>query len=339
MAHIRVGGGVYLDQDGNQREIFVFSIASKRYALFTWIDGRLEIIGDWSSRRRSRHELGHLLAPGAPHLGTPDPNYLDAWWEHLLRLELGLPTVTPAWFGEAAAGRLPVTSASEEWAFRHYNDSRPYADRVRPFNFLMTFHTHQVVRAEHGIRSLVAPFDSDRRNWGTLAAIDRKSGTEFHVQTTDPHVSLAGRMPVQTYGDYFEEYRVHPELKLAGDDGRPCHPWTRWRLSPRHVVVSGIVRIGKTSGRVTRTKHPTRNPIEPSSIQILASAASAKPHWQIGGLGTVDRRASKGRIVAGSELLSRCREQQGRSLVSTPVTITAIVRDVSRDGLWGGPLV
>jgi hypothetical protein len=245
------------DQDGNQREIFLFSIASKRYALFTWSGDRLEIIGVGPNRRRSRHGLGHLLAPGTPKLGTPDPDYIDAWWGHLLRLELDLYTAPPEWFGEAAAGRLPVTSASEESAFGPYNNSRAYAERVRPFNFLMTFHTHQLVRSEHGIRSLVAPFDSDRRNWGALVAIDRKSGTEWKLQTKDPHVSVAGRMPVQTYGDYFEEYRVHPELKLAAADGRPCHPWSRGPLSPRQVVASGIVRIGKTSGRITedQTSH------------------------------------------------------------------------------------
>ena len=57
---------------------------------------------------------------------------------------------------------------------------------------------------------------------------------------------------MQTYGDYFEEYRVHPELKLADADGRPCHPWTRGSLLPRNVLASGIARIGKTSGRVTQ---------------------------------------------------------------------------------------
>ena len=42
-------------------------------------------------------------------------------------------------------------------------------------------------------------------------------------------------IPVQTYGDYFEEYRVHPELKFADADGRPCHSWSRGLLLPRHI--------------------------------------------------------------------------------------------------------
>ncbi len=122
------------------------------------------------------------------------------------------------------------------------------------FNFLMTFHVHEIARAEHGIRSLVAPFESNRQNWDTLQAFDRKSEAAFRLQTKDPHVAFPGLIPVQTYGDYFDEYRVHPELKLADADGRSCHPWSRGALLPRHVRASAVVRIGKTSERVSETQ-------------------------------------------------------------------------------------
>jgi hypothetical protein len=242
------------DSEGNQREIYVFAIASKRYAFFIWDKHGIEILGEPDQRRRSRHGLGHLLPPGQPTPDAVDFGWLDVWWEHLLQLELGLPTEEPDWFLEPAAGRLPVTSATEEAAFHTYNDSREYADRVRPFNFLMTFHVHEIARAEQGIRSLVAPFQSDRRNWDGLGAFARHSMSTFGLQTRDPHVAIPGRIPVQTYGDYFNEYRVHPELKLVDDDGRPCHPWSRGLLSPKYVRASALVRIGKTSERVTEAQ-------------------------------------------------------------------------------------
>src|SRR5439155_2989995 len=146
---------VNLDDRVQQREIQVFAIASKRYALFARHGDRIEILGQSDNRRRSRHGLGHLLPPDEPTPDAKDSTWLDTWWEHLLRLELGLPSEEPDWFNEPLAGRLPVTSASEESAFRTYNASRRYADRVRPFNFLMTFHVHELARTELGIRSVV----------------------------------------------------------------------------------------------------------------------------------------------------------------------------------------
>lgn len=62
---------------------------------------------------------------------------------------------------------------------------------------------------------------------------------------------------MQTYGDYFEEFRRHPESKLADSDGKPCHPWSRGALHPRYVTATSIVRLGKESTRLT-----TGRPIE-----------------------------------------------------------------------------
>jgi hypothetical protein len=54
-------------------------------------------------------------------------------------------------------------------------------------------------------------------------------------------------MLVQSYGDYFDEFRGHPETKALGPDGRPCKPSTQGLLQARHVRAMKLVRAGKES--------------------------------------------------------------------------------------------
>src|SRR5262249_46121147 len=118
-----------------QRKIECFAIAAKRYALFARdAEGRPELVGKAEKRRRAEHGLGPLLLPTDPELGAGPA--LDEWWTHLLCTELGVPNPEPGWFAEEAIGRLTVTSRHEEQAFRAYNAGRPYAEGVRPWNFL-----------------------------------------------------------------------------------------------------------------------------------------------------------------------------------------------------------
>jgi DNA polymerase elongation subunit (family B) len=76
-------------QTGQQREIWCYSIASKRYALFVYDQaGSPYIIARGDKRHRSEHGLGHLLPPHPDSPDTDDRASLDDWWEHLLYTEL-----------------------------------------------------------------------------------------------------------------------------------------------------------------------------------------------------------------------------------------------------------
>lgn len=61
---------------------------------------------------------------------------------------------------------------------------------------------------------------------------------------------------MQSYGDYFAEYGRHPEQKMLGPDGKPCRPWTRGLLQPRHIELGDLRRIGKESNRLAETALP-----------------------------------------------------------------------------------
>ena len=68
------------------------------------------------------------------------------------------------------------------------------------------------------------------------------------VQTPDVLVFLYESRTI--YRQVIDEYGTHPERKALGPDGRPVTRWTRGLLSPRHVVVSGHLAVGKETTRL-----------------------------------------------------------------------------------------
>ncbi len=249
---------------GQQRQIECFAIAAKRYALFIrTADGRPEIIGDAARMRRSAHGLGHLLPPYARKPGLDDRRWIQEWWNHLLHTELGFPHKPPPWFGEPAVGETHVSSQRDKAAFGHYNGSRPYQEQVRFGNFLLLA---QPATTERGrkprIRTLIAPFEREPEKRRQLAWTERAvaASRSWRIRVRGGITNTEEEILVLTYGDYFEEYRKHPEAKANGPDGKRCHPWTRGLLQPRHITPAGqLIRVGKESNRLSETAEPTED--------------------------------------------------------------------------------
>lgn len=253
----------YDPKTGRQREIECYAIASKRYGLFTRRTDRTPaIITVGNKQKRSGHGLGHLLPPNAPNPDIRDRAWLDQWWEHLLHLELGfLDHPEPTWFDEPAVGRLTVTSQRDIKAFKTYNQARPYAQQVKPWNFLTIAHptTHERARAD-GPTTLIAPFERDPVKRLQADWIDRDKPNQLtsRIYTSTTPAYREGKIAIVSYRDYFNRYRQHPESKaLDPTDGRRCHPWTRGELQPSRIKASGQTRIGKESNRFTDSHVPT----------------------------------------------------------------------------------
>jgi len=145
-----------------------------------------------------------------------------------------------------------VSSRNEERAFRHRNASRSYAERVRPFGFVSTCRPHRLERETSGIRTLVAPFETDPQTRMCTEWVDRHdpSGHRYRVRLGEPARVVPGEVCVESYGDYFTEFASHPEAKAAGSDGGLCMPWTKGVLGPREIVATMLVRVGKEANRL-----------------------------------------------------------------------------------------
>ncbi|MDQ3692160.1 MAG: hypothetical protein M3464_00835 [Chloroflexota bacterium] len=241
---------------GERRQLWCVSIATKRYALFT-IDGD----GVPTIREHTRHGLGFLLDPSDPddeadqayEPGGERGRWEAALWAGIVRVALGLLTEAPGWAERPAVARLTVSSPWHLAAFGKANAGKPYADRVKPFTFMLSASVAnqgrpQGVAASEPFR-LVASYETDPRRWVGMRWTDLYSGRSFGVTTAWPGggARVAG---VQSLGGVVAAYPFHPEPKRLGPDGKPCQKQAAGVLSRRPVRAVGLLCIGKEAHRL-----------------------------------------------------------------------------------------
>ena len=235
-------------KDKEFEPLFCFAISAKRYALFNRdADGKPII------RKASAHGLGHYAAPYGDEEETRDDrgSGVRLWeedvWKKIVSAALGdqLREVDYAFRREMlrpAHSRYGATRpAVLDW-FKRYNEGRPYAEQVKPFNFLLTFflRRQEDLAAEDPMHEFdpklneirpVAPFEKDSER--VLKHIfDRNSETLAPVPTTW----------LRTVADVLRDYHRQPEYKFLGGG------WNEEGvLRRRHVFADTIEDIGKES--------------------------------------------------------------------------------------------
>lgn len=238
-------------ETGARRQIWCVSIAAKRYALFTRNkDGTPTILPG-----TTRHGLGFLIDPrdsaddGAKRLAP----WEHALWEGIVRERLGLATAPPPWHDRPAVMRHNVSSPSILKAFMYVNDGKPYADRIKPFNFMLAVPIEAAGRP-HGIDaadrfSLITSYESNPKRWTLRNWYNAYTGESFQITTRIPGGGhrIAG---VKSLGSVAAAYPFHPEAKRNGPDGRPCGKRTEGVLHRRPVRAAGLFCIGKEAHKL-----------------------------------------------------------------------------------------
>lgn len=286
--------GDNFDDESQSRQLYCYAISAKRYALYNLKARGQDVI----LRKYSEHGLGHLLDPSKPIdqvLGTIDVDSkpdlssevlapgrqgprrwtADVWTSILLGDALSRDASLPTWANRPAVARITASSPVVLRPFRHLNQGRPYAEQIKPFNFLLAVHVAPFGLPD-GIEAdrfqLVAPFAKDpgrwlEMDWYTLYPCSRRqlhdsvvdegtplpAGTPFRIHAGGGLEVVNGASArVKTIRDVITEYRHHPEPKSLGPDGQPCGRSTRGLLRRRPVAVrTGSIRyIGKESNRL-----------------------------------------------------------------------------------------
>jgi hypothetical protein len=129
------------------------------------------------------------------------------------------------------------------------NQDKTYAEKIKPFNFVLTCHVRAFghptgTDPEHF--HLIAPYESDPRQWLKMPWIDQYSGKQYSI-TTDADHGSRNAARVKTYDEVAREYEYHPESKCADVDGNTCEKATIGLLQRRHVHIDLIKYIGKES--------------------------------------------------------------------------------------------
>ena len=96
---------------------------------------------------------------------------------------------------------------------------------------------------------LIAPYETDPRQWEKLQWIDQYSGKRYRITASGRHGSRTVAR-IKSYGNVLREYEFHPEAKCAVSNGAPCSKQTVGLLGRRHVAIDEITYIGKESNRL-----------------------------------------------------------------------------------------
>jgi hypothetical protein len=239
---------------GEQRQLYCFAISAKRYGLFLLDEDGVPILLRKGVNNHedgwSEHGLGHLKNP--TDLESDDRDWIAQAWTAIIRRSLGLYSLPLDFEHLPAIGRITINSPTEMRSLAKLNIGRRYANKLKPFNFLLTCHVKPFgyppgVDPERF--QLIAPYEHNPRYWLEMPWIDRYSGNQYRITTQGFHGSrVAAR--VKTYGDVLREYEFHPGSKNADAKGKPSGKQTIGLLQRRHIRVARIVYIGRESNRL-----------------------------------------------------------------------------------------
>jgi hypothetical protein len=144
-------------------------------------------------------------------------------WNAILRKAVGLPK-QPIFTNLPAIGRTTVSSPSLMNCLESLNAGKPYAEQIKPFNFLQTCQLSPFGHPD-GVDPekchLISPYDPDPRKWLEKEWVDQYTGKRFRI-TTRGYYGSRNIARVKTYGDVVTEYEFHPESKCADALGNPC---------------------------------------------------------------------------------------------------------------------
>ena len=228
--------------------LYCFAISAKRYALFN-----RDVEGKPIIRKASAHGLGHFSAPYGHEEESRDErgSGVRLWeedvWKQIISAALGdRPREVDYAFRREmlrpAHSRYGSTRPAVLNWFKRYNEGRPYAEQVKPFNFLLTFFTrrqediasedptHEFDPKLDEIRP-VAPYEKDTEK-ALRRIFDRNS------ENMDPVPAKW----LRTVADVLRDYHRQPEYKFLGGG------WNEEGiLRRRHVFADTIEDIGKES--------------------------------------------------------------------------------------------
>jgi hypothetical protein len=250
---LKIEGDNFDPKTKKQRQLYCLAISAKRYVLFLKDRrGNPELLRKDSNNetdRWSEHGLGHLLNPIDPE--SEDRLWIGQVWKKMVLKSLGKPAPDLAFETRPAVGRVTVSSPAVARPLASFNAGKPYAQQIKPFNFLLTCHVKPFGHPKGTDPErfhLVAPYENDATQWLKKSWIDQYTGNAHPITTEDNGTRNTAR--VKMYGDVLREYEYHPESKCADAVGNPCERQTIGLLQRRHIRVDQVRYIGKESNRL-----------------------------------------------------------------------------------------
>lgn len=208
-----------------KKDLWFYGIASKRYALYYYENGKIRFMED--ERSYKLHGLGHLT--------NPFPNSVEDWqaeiWQDILKLHYGLITekdIQEKYSNLYAISQLTVSTSNVLNRFKKMNEGRNWKEQIKPFNFLLVGF-QAIEENDKAVKPLV-PFTKDYQKIVYEPFIDYESG---EVKEGSQYFKSLSRTILQ--------YVEHMENKFQGDIGV---------LKRKQIQADGLVYIGKEDNNI-----------------------------------------------------------------------------------------
>ncbi len=229
-----------------QRQLYGFSIAAKRYALYEKTAKTNISIVDPKA-----HGIGFLFPPQhSPKDWDKDvPLWIYELWDYIVRGELGIRRKKPTWLDVPQMMRLTITTYNVLEMLGEWEIARPY-------NFLLLPMVDPVygvafLRQNNEKALLVCPFSSKQEQWFALDCINVHNGKKYKMlncRKTNENIAYNVVFPSQ-FAHLVIQYQTHPEAKSLAPDGSACRAETKGLLRRAHVVAGEIRYVGKETDR------------------------------------------------------------------------------------------
>ena len=272
------------DGNKNRRQLFGYSIAAKRYALYTKSRNDIEIV------EPKAHGLGFFYPPkDSPEKWDRDaPLWIFEAWDWIIRGVVGLKRTKPAWFDLPVMMKLTLSTP------HHALKNLAKGPLTRPNNFMMLPQICQSLYPQNVDRekfTLITPFSSKREQWMKSKCINVHDRNSPVYELADEYDGF--RAVPKNFFMLLNSYQNHPEAKSLGPDGNPCDSKTRGLLQRAHIIaIWPPIYFGKESDR----------------------------HWEEGDdLSLLDFKAvqytRKGNVIANDDQLARITKIHRRELM------------------------
>jgi hypothetical protein len=237
----------YVDSDpkNNPRQLYGYSIAAKRYALYEKVGDDIKIIDP------KAHGIGFLYPPkDSPKTWKQDvPLWVYEFWDYILRDAIRLHREEPTWLDVPQMMRLTITTCNVLEMLGDWKTARPYNFLLLPMVdplFGYAFHrqsTEQVL--------LVCQFSSKQDRWCELECVNVHNGKKYRMTDCNKkhdNIPYDVVFPSQ-FARLLIQYQEHPEAKSLAPDGTPCKSDTRGLLKRAHVIAGEFRYVGKETDR------------------------------------------------------------------------------------------
>lgn len=232
-----------------------YAISAKRYVVY-----EQDQAGEVSIIKRSEHGLGSYLDPLSPNEERRDSNgnrvWIDEAWRWILATIDNPDTPLPDWAGQPALSRVTVSSPPLWRPFARWNSHRPWADQIKPFNFLLVATVDPFgypPGAERARFRLIAPYNDNPDTWTRLDWRNHYDPRRIHL----PHHHRPVHRTTRNLGPG-EELRRHPP---------------RLSASPRRQV-----QRSRPASLPTINNRPAATPTHPTGRQSTPHRQRSQQH-------------------------------------------------------------